>query len=354
MANIQDVALRAGVSTATVSHVLNNTRFVTDETREAVLAAVRELHYHPSAVARSLSTRRTRTIGMVVSDISNFFFSELVRGVIDAIAPHDYHLLLCTTELAPSREEEYLRLLFDRTVDGFVAAATTQKWSALQLAEAVDVPVVFVDRTFEDMNGPYVGVDNAGGAYRAVSHLIEDGHRRIGIVAGPVGMSTMEERLAGYRRALLNHRLDPREEWVACCELSIEAGQAAATQLLTLSRPPTALFCNNNLVTLGTLRAIQQLHRRCPDDIALAAFDDHPWARMAAPALTVVSQPAHEVGRTAGLLLLRMLAGETVEERTVLPTELIVRDSCRVGPHSATEAGSNAVRSSNVSPERRW
>ena len=327
MATIQDVARRAGVSTATVSHVVNNTRFVSVETRAAVLDAVRELNYHPSAAARSLSTRKTRTIGVVVSDISDFFFAELVRGVMDAIAPHDYHLLLCDTSRA--WEDEYLRLRSERTVDGFIITPANKEWVASQRQDAECIPTVFADCAFEGTRGPYVGVDNEGGACRAVSHLIDDGHRRIGIAAGPRGLPTMEERLAGYRRALREHGLAVDERLIACSTLSVDDGRMSAIRLLSTNPPPSALFCSNDLLTLGTLRAIRQLGWKCPDDVGLAGFDDHPWARTASPALTVVRQPAREIGRTAGLLLMRMLSGEAVEDRVVLPTELIVRESCR-------------------------
>ena len=335
MATIQDVANRAGVSTATVSHVLNNTRYVSAETREAVLKAIRELHYYPSAVARSLSTQETRTIGMMVSDITNIFFGEIVRGVVDVISPLDYQLILCTTEDEVAREEQYFDLLLSRRVDGLIAAATSRKWTPLQVVESQHIPVVFVDKRFEGMKGPFVGADNTGGAYTAVSHLIADGHTRIAVVAGLAGMSSMEERVEGYRRALQERGLPIDESLIVYGPLSVEGGQAATKRLLTSPDPPQAIFSNNNLLTLGTLLAIKDLGLRCPDDVALACFDDHPWAAVASPAPTVVRQPDYEIGRTAAGLLMRMLAGESLaEEQILFKPELIVRESCRSGPHS--------------------
>lgn len=317
-----------------MSHVLNNTRFVSGETREIVLDAIHELNYYPSSIARSLSTRKTNTIGMVVSHITNPFFGEMIRGVIDVITPHNYSLLLCTTEERPNQEEHYFHLLFGRAVDGFIAAAMTRRWAAMKILEAARAPIVCVDRAFEGMSGPFVGVDNEGGAYKAVSHLIEDGHSRIGIVAGPPGMSTMQERLRGYRRALGDHGLPCDERLVARGDLGVEEGRRCALDLLSSSFCPTAIFCNNNFLTLGTLLALRQSDRKCPDDVALAVFDDHPWAAVASPALTAVRQPDYEVGRTAATLMLRRLAGEPVaEERVVLQTELIVRESCKAGSH---------------------
>jgi len=334
MPTIRDVAARADVSTATVSHVLNDTRFVAPETREAVLRAIRDLNYHPSAIARSLITHKTHTVGMVVSDITNVFFGQMIRGALDTITPFDYTLLLCTTEESLTREEQYLELLFKGKVDGFIAAATSQKWSMLQVVEAFQIPIVFVDRVFEGMRGPHVGVDNEAGAFLAVSHLIEDGHRRIGIVAGPEWMSTMQQRLVGYRRALQAHGLPIDESLIGYGLLDPDAGRRCALGLLDRPDAPTALLANNNFLTLGALLALKQLGRRCPEDVALVGFDDHPWAPVAAPPLTAVRQPDYEIGRRAADLLLRMLAGEVVgDERVLLRPELIVRESCKVGPH---------------------
>ena len=161
MVTIRDVAKQAGVSTATVSHVLNDTRFVSTKTRSAVLSAVRELNYHPSAIARSLSTSKTHTVGVIASHITSIFFGEMSRGIMDVITPHNYKLLLCSTEDNPALAEEYFQMLLGRTVDGFIAATTSQSHDTLQLLEVAQVPVVFVDLTFEGVKGPFVGVNNA-------------------------------------------------------------------------------------------------------------------------------------------------------------------------------------------------
>ncbi len=331
MATIQDVADKAGVSIATVSHVLNNTRFVSDETRSVVLEAIQKLNYHPSAAARSLSSRKTQTIGMVISDITNIFFGRMIQGVLDVITPQDYNLILCTTGDIVAKEEEYFQLLFGRAVDGVIAAAASQKWSTFQLVEAGQIPIVFVDRMFEGLKGPFVGVDNEKGAYEAITHLVRNGHRRIGLVAGKAGMSSMEERFDGYKRALAENGIPFDPDLVIFEALSVEGGKVAALQLLNRPDPPTAIFSNNNQLTLGVLLAFRELNRKCPDDIALACFDDHPWSIVASPALTCVRQPDYEIGRVAANLLLDMLAGEPIKtDRVILDPELIVRESCRV------------------------
>ena len=356
MTTIQDVARRAGVSTATVSHVLNNTRFVSGETRESVLNAIHEMNYYPSSIARSLSTRKTHTIGMVVSHITNPFFGEMIRGVVDVITPHNYSLLLCTTEERPNQEEHCFHLLFGRAVDGFIAAAMSRRWAAMRILEAVRAPIVFVDRAFEGMSGPFVGVDNEGGAYQAVSHLIQDGHRALASWPGRRACPRCRSACSGYRRAMGDHGLPCDERLVARGDLGVEEGRRCALDLLSSSFCPTAIFCNNNFLTLGTLLALRQSDRKCPDDVALAVFDDHPWAAVASPALTAVRQPDYEVGRTAAILMLRRLAGEPVaEERVVLQTELIVRESCKAGSHETgvcQNAASELISMSRAPKER--
>lgn len=332
MATIRDVAKRAGVSTATVSHVLNGTRFVSDETRLAVTEAIHALSYHPSAIARSLSLRRTYTIGMVASHTTSVFFGEMSRGVIDAISPQGYKLLLCSTEDDPVLVEEYLRILLGRTVDGFLTAAVSQNATTLRLLATANVPVVFVDLTFAGMLGPFVGVDNTGGMHLAVSHLVRHGHRRIGLLAGPADMSSMHERLSGYRRALGDHGIPFDERLVRFCKLTVAAGCAAAVDLLRDMPLPVALIGNDNNMLLGIMRALAELDLRCPDDVAVLGFDEHPWASVMTPPITVVRQPSYEIGRVAGVMLIKMLAGEPVDVAcTRLQPELIVRESCGEG-----------------------
>lgn len=331
-ATIRDVAERAEVSTATVSHVLNNTRHVSAGTTSAVLKAVRELNYHPSAIARSLSIRKTYAIGMVGSHTTSVFFGEMSHGVLDAIVPHGYRLLACSTENDPALAEDYFEMLLGRMVDGLIAATASQNQATMRLLERAQVPLVFVDLTHESMDGPFVGVDNEGGMHMAVSHLISNGHRRIGILAGPSDMSTMQERVAGYRRALREHDIPQDERLVRFCHLDVEAGRTSAVRLLREVPLPVALVASDNNMLLGTLLALRDSGLRCPEDVAVVGFDDHPWASVTTPAITVVRQPSYEIGYTAANILLKMLAGEHIGENNVrLQPEFVVRESCR-GP----------------------
>jgi len=326
---MSDVAARAGVSKTTVSHVLNNTRFVEEKTRQQVLQAIAELGYRPSTIARSLTTNRTQTVGVIVSDVSNYFFAEILRGIEDVLMPESYGLVVCNTAETLEREGHYLDLLLRQRVDGVIDAATSQKWNILTEFGTHQIPVVFLDRVFEGMEGPFVGVDNIRGAYLGASHLIACGHRRIGILAGFQRLSTMRERLAGFRRALQEHSIALPEEWIVTSLLSVKGGWEAMRQILTLPDRPTAVFISNNLLSLGALSALKELGLRCPEDVALIGFDDHPWAAVSDPPLTVVRQPAQRLGQVAAGILLNLIKNEPVEESHVLLNcELVIRHSC--------------------------
>ena len=187
---------------STVSHVINNTRYVEPETRQRVLQSIVDLNFHPSSVARSLTTNHTNTIGLVVSEISNSFFADILRGIEDRTRQYNYSFVVCNTGEILEREDHYLDLLLSQRVDGIIAAATSQRWEALSKASMQHTPVVYVDRSFEGMEGSYVGVDNKKGAWMGASHLIHCGHRKIGILSGFQRLSTMRERLDGFCQAL--------------------------------------------------------------------------------------------------------------------------------------------------------
>lgn len=326
---MNDVAKRADVSKATVSHVINNTRFVEESTRRRVLLAITELDYRPNAAARSLTTQKTGIIGMVIADATNLFFSEMLIGAEDIIRAKNYGLVVCNTNEILEHEDHYLNLLLGQRVDGIIAAATSQRWNALIQAEVQHTPVVFVDRAFDRLDGPFVGVDNYGGAVTGTEYLIQRGHRQLGILAGLQRLSTMRERLSGFCHTLEKADLRCHDEWVVMSELTIDSGKEAALRILSQEDRPTALFVNNNLLCLGALLALRELDLRCPEDISLISFDDHPWAAVADPPLTVVRQPAWQVGRHAAEILCNILSGNSgsLPAQQILPCELIVRKS---------------------------
>ncbi len=325
---MKDVAQLAGVSTATVSHVINNTRFVEEATKARVNQAIIELGYRPSAVARGLATQQTQTIGILISDQSNVFFGEIIRGIEDVFLPENYGLMICSTAEILEREAHYLDLLLSQRVDGIIAAAASQHWGAISEAERLHTPIVFVDRAFEELEGCFVGTDNKKGAYLGVKHLIENGHQNIGILSGFDRLSTMRERLDGYLQALDEVGIQPNQEWIIPSELSVVGGRKALRELMSLPERPTAVFSNNNLLTLGALFEIKELCLRCPEEVAFVGFDDHPWAIVSDPPLTVVKQPAQEIGEIAAKMLLSQIKEEPIEEcKMLLDCELVVRES---------------------------
>jgi LacI family transcriptional regulator len=329
---MQDVAARAGVSKTTVSHVINHTRAVESETRQKVLAAIEALDYRPNQLARSLTTQKTNTIGVVIADTSNHFFAEMLHGIEEMVLPHNYGLIVCNTDDDLEREIHYLELLLAQRVDGIISAATSQAWKERAPADLkLHTPVVYVDRWFDAMDGPFVGVNNQQGAYDGVRHLIRNGFESIGLLAGYDLLSSMRERTQGYELALLQAGLPLRAEWMIHSRLSIDEGRRAMRQLLAAKERPQAVFINNNLLTIGGLLELRALKLRCPQDLAIAGFDDHPWAAVTDPPLTVVRQPAQQLGRQAAEILLGLLRHEPVEHtRISLACELIERaSSCR-------------------------
>lgn len=327
---ISDVAKLAGVSKSTVSHVLNDTRFVESETKARVLRAIAQLNFRPSKIAQSLTTNKTHTIGIIVSDITNHYFGELIRSIEVVLETANYSLVVCNTDEQLERERHYLHLLTSQQVDAIIAAATSQHWDELSVTYLKNIPTVFLDRKFDELGeSPFVGADNKGGAYLGTQHLIQRGYKNIGILAGFQRLSSMRERLQGYKDALTQYKIPIRDEWIVFSELSISGGYQAASQLLTLPERPEALMISNNFLSLGTLMIIRELGLRVPQDVALVGFDDHPWAAVACPPLTVVRQPVGLLGKTAAEMALALLSGSPLDEsKVILECELIVRESC--------------------------
>ncbi|MBC7093152.1 LacI family DNA-binding transcriptional regulator [Candidatus Bipolaricaulota bacterium] len=330
MVTIRDVAERAGVSVATVSHVINGTRKVAPDTAERVRRAMEELDYQPNAVAQSLRTRTTHVIGVLVSDITNPFFATLVRGAEDAAVAAGYSVIVCNSDEDSSKEDSYVRLLLRRRMDGLLIAPVRDGATpAVQELAERRMPFVFIDRKAAGVSVDAVLSDNVGGAYRATRHLIERGHRRIGIVLGIPGATTTEERFAGYRQALEEAGVPFSEDLVAWGGYRIEGGQKALAQLLSRPDPPTAIFSTNNQMTVGVLQEVFLRRIPVPDKVAVVSFDDLEWAEMVVPPLTVVAQNPYEIGHRAFELLLARLNGPGAEgfREVRVPVDLRVRGS---------------------------
>jgi DNA-binding LacI/PurR family transcriptional regulator len=326
---ITDVARQARVSKPTVSHVINRTRNVGDETRQRVLQAIHELGYRPSLIARSLATKRTHSIGIITPDVSRPFLGEMLSGIASVLGPKGYSLFLYYTAGLSESENNYLELLLRNQVDGIIAAVTSEKWHALTLADRETTPIVFMDRSFDGLAGPYVGADNENGAYMAVQHFVEHGQRDIGLLAGPQHLLNMSERLAGFRRAIRDFGLTTPEAWVASGPITVEGGYRAMLDLLNLASRPRAVLVSSEQLSLGALLALEERQVRCPQDIALISFDDYAWARVSCPPLTTVRIPNQEMGRLAAETLLTLIeGGEPPPLRQASPCELILRKSC--------------------------
>lgn len=334
MATMVDVAQRAGVSIATVSHVLNDTRPVLPQTRQAVLDAIDELGYTPNTLARSLATSRTRSIGLAVSAISNPYFTEILQGVEADALEHGYSLLLADPHDDAGHERKIVQLLHERRVDGMIIAPSAHPDALLSYLGQHDVPTVFLDRLVESpaedtFRFDQVCTENAEPMKQLVTHLAELGHQRIGLVAGLPGLSTTNERITGYRHGLAHAGLPHDERLVVHGDSQAEAAEEAAHALLSLASPPTALVTANNAMTIGALRALRGLNLSVPDDMALCCFDDFSWADLFTPRLTVISQPSKEIGAQAVQLLLERLASPGRPSRTVrLPSAFVHRTSC--------------------------
>ncbi|BDM68063.1 LacI family transcriptional regulator [Streptomyces nigrescens] len=351
MTTMMDVARRAGVSVATVSHVLNGTRPVRPDTRAAVLGAIEELGYTPNTLARSLVTARTRSIGLAVSAISNPYFTEILQGVEAGALQAGYSLLIADPHDDPQHERKVVQLLHERRVDGMIVAPSAEPAEMAAYLARRKVPTVFLDRLV-GAEHDQVCAENTGPVRQLVEHLADAGHTRIGLVAGLPGLSTTTERVQGYREGLHSRGLPFAPELLAGGNSEAEGAEDATRQLLAAPEPPTALITANNAMTIGALRALRDLGLDVPRDIALACFDDFSWADLFSPRLTAIAQPSKEIGATAVRLLLERLEEPGRPPRTVrLPCTFVHRTSCGCpGTGPANGAGPAASPARRTAP----
>jgi LacI family transcriptional regulator len=325
MPTIRDVAKRAGVAAITVSRVINNDGYVSDETRRRVEQAVAELDYIPNSLGPSLRSKRTQTLALVLSNIINPFWTTVARGVEDAANNHEYHIIICNTDESPSKQEEYLQFLLRKQVDGFLIVPSSPRSLTTLLKR--NVACVVLDRRI-DVPMDSVRGDSVGGAYILTRHLLELGHQRIAMITGPQHVSTASDRVEGYLQALREAGLT-RLQHVLWGEYDHETGSEFTRQLLSNRPHPTAIFAANNFIAIGSMRILHEVGLRVPDDISVVAFDDLPPTLTIDPFFTVASQPAYDIGQQATELILARLSGNAPQEyqEIVLPTDLIVRKS---------------------------
>ncbi len=331
-ASIADVARESGVSIFTVSAVINNKTHVSKARRQRVEEAIRKLNYRPNLIARSLIKQKTQTIGMIVTDIANPFFPMVVRGAEDAAQRHGYNLLLCNSDDTVEREEKELELLLSKRVDGILLtkAAGDLSPSLRQMIKEVRVPFVLVMRTYPELTKDAVVTDDYQGAYEAVRHLARSGRKRIGLISGPMKVSNAKERWRGFRDALEAENLSYDSELVVEGDYRIESGFRAAHSML--SYRPDGIYVANHLMTIGLLKAAEEMGLKCPDDFGLVSFDDYPWLSVFRPRLTTVELPKHQLGAEAVELLIQRIDGDkSAPVLRKLQPELRIRESCGFG-----------------------
>ncbi len=330
--------MAAGVSAKTVSRVVNTDPHVSPATRARVQEVVARLGYRPNPLARGLATRKTRSIGLVIADISNPFFPEVVRGVEDEATPRGYHVILLDTDEDRSKEVRSIEFLLTEHVDGLIVCGSRAPRSIL-LDVARRLPLVLINRTLPGQIAWTVMTDNYVGGRQATSHLLSLGHRRIGYLGGPGFSQASRDRLHGYRAALKHYGLPYDPQLIAIGRPDISGGGDVAARLIGLHEPPTALFSYDDLMAIGAVEEITRRGLRVPEDAAVVGFDDIELAKFATPPLTTISQPKYRLGREATRLLLALLSEEHAPWRRtlVLAPTLIVRTSCGAWLRTRTE-----------------
>lgn len=327
MATMKDIARLAQVSTSTVSHVINGSRFVSDEIREKVMRIVAELNYTPSAVARSLKVRETKTIGLLVTATNNPFFAEVMAGVEQYCQQHQYNLIIATTGGDAKRLQQNLQTLMHKQVDGLLLMCGDSRFQA-DIELAISLPLVVMDWWFTELNADKILENSALGGYLATKALIDAGHRKIGIITGNLKKSVAQNRLQGYKNALSEAKIALNPHWIVESHFDFEGGALGIQSLLTQSSRPTAVFCCSDTIAVGAYQAIQQQGLRIPQDLSIMGYDDIELARYLSPPLSTICQPKAELGKLAVEALLQRIKNPNENYRTlVLEPTCILRGS---------------------------
>lgn len=327
MVTIKEVAHAANVSTATVSRVIAKKPHVREDVRKKVMTVVEQLGYRPNLVAQNLRAQQSKIIGLIVSDIQNPFFRYVSRAVEDTAHQNGYSVILCNNDEDPEKEKMYLQLMQDQNIAGIILSPTIKASSEFEGILKLNIPLAVIDRRVANFDLDNIFTDNVFLAEKITTHLCDNGYKRIAGIFGD-GSTTGKERHQGYLNALKNAGLKASKELVRFVSPREAAGYQTALQLLQLASPPDAIFTSNSLLAAGVLQAIQKKNLSIPEQIGLATFDDTSWAKLVTPAITVVNQPAYEIGQTATELLMRRIKDPARPTREViLKGDLIVRQS---------------------------
>ncbi|MEI7845912.1 MAG: LacI family DNA-binding transcriptional regulator [Chloroflexota bacterium] len=328
MATIKEVAARAGVSSATVSHVINGTRYVSAAVQEQVQQAMEALGYRPNALAQSLRSGNTHTLGMILPDSANPFFAEIGHSIEIAAFEAGYSVILCNTENDFAKETLYMDVLTNKQVDGIIFVAIGERGDSVEKLLKMNFPVVVMDRDFPELAMDVVLADNLQGGYLATKYLISLGHTRIGCIAGQSNVTPSALRVKGYMRAMEEANLPVLRELIINGDFHPESGWQVTHHMLSMENRPTAIFSCNDLMAIGVLRAAAELGLSVPHDLSVVGYDDINLASYVIPPLTTVNQDKNEMGLAALKLLLARIEKKYVDpQRTLLPVSLVIRGS---------------------------
>jgi LacI family transcriptional regulator len=329
MTTIREVAKLAGVAPITVSRVINNAEYISDETRQKVEAAVSQLGYVPNTLSQSLRWKQTGMLALLLTDVTNPFWTTVARGVEDAASEAGYHVILCNTDESPEKQKSYFNALLQKRVDGVLLVPARDELDDIQQACQLHVPLVVLDRRLRQPLVDSVRCDSEQGAYRLTRLLLERGHRQIALLTGSQQVATATDRLNGYRRALREAGIGESAEMAFYGAFTLESGQALARQALAANPRPTAIFAGNNFIAIGMMQALHEAGIRVPEEISVVGFDDLPASLLIDPFLTVAAQPAYEMGAQATKMLIKRLAGDGAgaPQEVVLPVTIVERKS---------------------------
>lgn len=326
---IKDVAREVNVSVTTVSRVLNNKPDVSEETRKRVKEAIKKLGYNPDNIARGLVLRKTNTIGLIIPDINNPFFPEIVKGIERKAKEEGYSLILCNTDNSKEEEREALALLRSKKVDGIILSFSIENQEVLKELEEEEYPVVQIDRRITGSRYPAVTIDNKKSAYIATEYLIKQGHKEIAHVTGDLSTDTALARLEGFKMALANYKVPFREEWVLEGDYSKGSGKELMERIIKLKHRPTAIFFANDLMAFGAYETIHNYNYRIPEDFSIVGHDNIEITSFVKPGLTTMDQPKYQLGAIAVEKLINLIEKKDDFHSVILENELIIRDSVK-------------------------
>jgi len=333
MSTILDVAKLAGVSTATVSRVINSPEIVKTQTRDKVTAAMKLCNYKYNALARGFVTKRSNTIGLIIPTINNQVFAESTRGVQDYAEQNKIQVLLGNTYYRPGQEEKLIKTFREKQVDGLIITTTNPRGAILKTLVTESVPFVLLYSTVKSGPITAVGIDNYRGGYQATEHLIQLGHKRIAMVAGKFSVSDRSfHRWHGYKQCLKNNNIPYDSKLLTQSDYSLAGGRATVKSLLSLENAPTAFFCSNDYLAIGVMKGARELGLQLPEDLSVVGFDDIRIASYMIPELTTIRQPSYEMGKLGAKLLLQRIGQQQKPVQLMLESSLIVRKSTTSPP----------------------